>query len=286
MPQFEYKPTYHFGTIAEALSWACQQIEAVDARMLLQYILQVNHAYLLTHAECLLPVKHAQQYAGLVMQREKGIPVAYLTCESEFYDLVFKVSPAVLIPRPETELLVELALENILQSRSYRILDLGTGSGVIGITLAKHRPRVQVTAVDVSAAALEVAKWNAQNLTVSNICFIQGSWFEELVGEKFDLIVANPPYVAEHDPHLQQGDLRFEPPIALSASDNGSACIRHIITVASAYLVDDGHLLLEHGYDQSLLCRKLLAENGYKNVDSYVDLAGIKRVSGGRYCSV
>lgn len=248
----------------------------------MQSVLEVSHAYLLTHYDDVLSVLHAQKFTELVLQRAKGVPVAYLTGVREFYDSMFKVSPAVLIPRPETELLVEIALEHISGSVSYKVLDLGTGSGVVGITLAKHRPEAQITAIDISRDALEVAKWNAQNLAVSNIQFIQGSWFAELIDEQFDLIVANPPYVAADDEHLAQGDLRYEPPVALSTSDGGLACIRHIIATAPAYLVDGGHLLLEHGYDQSLFCRKLLTEKGYTNIGSYVDLAGIERVSGGR----
>ena len=271
-------------TISQALDWSCQQIELVDARVLLQHVLQVNYAYLLTHADDLLDAELVERFFRLVLQRLNGVPVAYLTGVREFYDLVFKVTSAVLIPRPETELLVEMVLAFLPETRAGRILDLGTGSGAIGITIAKHRPRAFVTAVDLSADAISVAKWNAQNLGVENIRILEGNWFESLVvDEPFDLIVSNPPYVARNDPHLQQGDLRFEPDIALSADEDGLTFIRHIITTAPTYLVDGGQLLLEHGYDQSVLCRQLLEKEGYREICTQVDLAGIERVSGGRF---
>lgn len=269
-------------TISKALNWSYQQIDQIDARMLLQHVLQVNHAYLLIHTDDLLTSEQAEKFFRLVLQRVKGTPVAYLTGVREFYDLVFKVTPAVLIPRPETELLVEMALARIPESHSNRILDLGTGCGAIGITIARHRPMACVTAVDLSVDAIKIAQWNAQNLGVENIRVLEGNWFDSLVAdEPFDLIVSNPPYVARNDPHLQQGDLRFEPDIALSTDENGLTCIRHIITTAPAYLVDGGQLLLEHGYDQSVLCRQLLTAEGFRDISSHVDLAGIERVSGG-----
>ncbi len=273
-------------TISQAYNWACRQIEPVDARMLLQHVLRVNHAYLLTHAADHLSAEHVEKFTEFVSAREEGAPVAYLTGEREFYDLSFKVTPSVLIPRPETELLVEMALTIIPQSRHARILDLGTGSGAIGITIAKHRPSAQVMAIDLSADAIAVAAWNAKNLAINNIRLLQSNWFEQLpVSEPYDLIVSNPPYVASDDPHLQQGDLRFEPDIALSAHDNGLACIRQIIAAAPAYLVDGGHLLLEHGYDQSSQCRRLLEKHRFNAVQTHLDLAGIERVTGGCFAA-
>lgn len=271
-------------TIFQALKWSCQHIEPVDARLLLQHVLKVNHAYLLTHADDLLDSEQAENFFGLVSQRISGVPVAYLTGVRAFYDLVFKVTPAVLIPRPETELLVEMVFARIPESCSCRILDLGTGSGAIGITIAKHRPEASVTAVDLSVDAVNIAKWNAQNLGIENIYIQEGDWFDSLFAdEPFDLIVSNPPYVARNDPHLRQGDLRFEPDIALSADEDGLASIRQIIATAPTYLVDGGQLVLEHGYNQSALCRRLLAAEGFRNISSHVDLAGIERVSAGSY---
>jgi release factor glutamine methyltransferase len=270
-------------TLAQALVRSCRAIDKVDAQMLLQHVLNVNQAYLLTHPDQLLTCQQEEAFAQLVTQRVDGTPIAYLTGEREFYSLKFSVTEAVLIPRPETELLIDLALARIPTHKACRILDLGTGSGAIAITIAKHRPESHVVAVDCSAAALFVARLNAQNLVVSNIHIVQGNWYDELAQEKFDLIVSNPPYVAEHDPHLQQGDLRFEPLQALATGDDGLACIKHIIINANKYLADEAWLLLEHGYDQAAACRQLLIENGFSQLFSHNDLAGIIRVSGGRF---
>ncbi len=269
-------------TIQQLLEQSYLKLDQVDARLLLQHVLQVNHAYLITHAEEALSRLHTEHFLNLVSQRYTGVPVAYLTGICGFFDLTFKVSPAVLIPRPETELLVETVLTNIPESLPCDILDLGTGSGAIGITIAKHRPKARVSAVDISIEAIDIAKRNAQNLGVDNIDFIQSDWYDSLDTEvQFDWIVANPPYVAENDPHLQQGDLRFEPDIALSTHSNGAACIQHIISNASGYLARGGYLLLEHGYDQSAYCQQLLKSNGFQNILSYKDLAGIDRACSG-----
>jgi release factor glutamine methyltransferase len=275
----------YMDTLARVLSWAYRKIDAIDARMLLQHVLQVNHAYLITHPEEPVSALQAGAFSTLVLRRESGTPVAYLTGERAFYDQTFKVTPAVLVPRPETELLVDLALETMTEKdRPYRVLDLGTGSGAIAIVIAKHRPQANVVAVDLSNDALSVAQWNASNLGANNVRLIQGSWYEPLgADEKFDLIVSNPPYVAEHDPHLQQGDLRFEPSIALSTGENGLACLRHIIAEAPAYLVDGGRLLVEHGYDQSAICQRLMERAEFEDIKVHKDLVGIERVCNGRY---
>lgn len=269
-------------TIAQALAIACRSVDPVDARLLLEYVLHAKHAFLLTHSEHQLTEQQSATFSQLIQERAKGLPVAYLTGEKPFYDLIFQVTNAVLIPRPETELLVEWALQLIPADRSKRILDLGTGSGAIAITIAKHRPQAHVTAVDFSPDALAVARRNAEALGVTHLKLIAGNWFDELSAEKFDLIVSNPPYVAEHDPHLQQGDLRFEPEMALSAGGDGLACIDHIIAAAPGHLAANGWLLLEHGYDQAEACRGLLQQAGFNNICSKPDLAGIMRVSGGQ----
>ncbi|MBL0010522.1 MAG: peptide chain release factor N(5)-glutamine methyltransferase [Nitrosomonas sp.] len=269
-------------TITQALTTACREIDRVDARLLLQHVLGVDHAFLLTYPDQVLTSQQTDKFSRLVKQRIDGIPVAYLIGKRDFYDLTFKVTEAVLIPRPETELLVELALKLIPDNQFCKILDLGTGSGAVAITLAKLRPQCKVTAVDLSSDAIAVSRWNAENLEVNNIYLKTGNWFDELSGERFDLIVSNPPYVAENDPHLQQGDLRFEPQMALSTGDNGLKCIRHIIAMAPDYLVNNGWLLLEHGYDQAAECRRLFGDKDFSNICSYPDLAGIMRVSGGQ----
>jgi len=270
------------GTITQVLTGACRDIDRIDARLLLQYVLDVDHAFLLTYPDQALTLQQLEAFFRLIKRRIDGMPVAYLIGEREFYDLTFRVTEAVLIPRPETELLVELALERIPVDQPCKILDLGTGSGAIAITIAKHRPQSRVIAVDLSADAIAVSRWNAKNLQVDNLHLTPGNWFDELSGERFDLILSNPPYVAKNDPHLEQGDLRFEPRIALAAEDNGLACICYIINASPQHLIKNGWLLLEHGYDQAGECRQLLENMDFSNICSYPDLAGIMRVSGGQ----
>jgi len=269
-------------TIAQALSDARHYVSDIDARLLLQQALQVSPAFLAAYSDEFVNAEKLTYFYSLLKRRINGEPIAYIIGQREFYDLVFHVTPAVLIPRPETETLVELALASIPVDRDYTILDLGTGSGAIALTLAKHRPLAQVIAVDSSAEALEVAHINATLLEIGNVHFILGDWFEGIVGQ-YNLIVSNPPYVAIGDPHLSQGDLRFEPQVALSAADDGIACIRTIIAQAAQFLGAGGQLLLEHGYDQAAQCRQLLAqEASFINIFSYPDLAGILRVTGGQ----
>lgn len=274
-------------SVAQALRQACQRIAYTDARILLQHSLSVNHAFILTHPDQALSSAQQQYFSRLVARRMNGEPVAYLIGECGFYDLTLKVTPDVLIPRPETEILVELALMRLSAENSSRsrILDLGTGSGAVALTLARHCSQANVVAVDLSPAAVSIARENADNLNIDNVFIAGGNWFSELSGEKFDLIVSNPPYVAKNDPHLSQGDLRFEPRMALSASNDGLSCIRTIIAGASDYLVAGGWLLFEHGYDQAAACRQLLDTAGFAETFSHPDLAGIMRVSGGRYIS-
>lgn len=213
-------------------------------------------------------------------RRAAGEPIAYLTGACEFYGLEFRVTPSVLIPRPETELLVDLVLERLPGAGRARVLDLGTGSGCIAVTLAHLRPRLEVWAADASPAALEVARDNARRLDAT-VRLLRSDWLAALAGERFDLILANPPYVAAGDPHLSQGDLRFEPASALVAGEDGLNDIRRIVAAAPAHLVPGGWLLFEHGYDQGQRCRTLLAQAGFARVASWRDLAGIERVSGG-----
>lgn len=269
-------------TIAQILQDARRHVDDIDARLLLQHALNVGAVFLATYPDYQLNPRQMDSFQRLITKRIAGEPVAYLVGEREFYDLTFKVTPAVLIPRPETELLVELALSRIPINLAWSVLDLGTGSGAIAITIAKHRPLARVTAVDRSADALSVARLNVEKLAVNNVQIQSGSWFDSLDQQKFDLIVSNPPYVAEGDPHLEQGDLRFEPRVALTAEEGGVACIRQIIARAPQFLLPGGELLLEHGYDQAMICRQLLAESNFINIFSCPDLAGISRVSGGQ----
>lgn len=253
-------------------------IDAVDARALLRKVLGVNNAYLIAHSGDAVTAQNAAQFCALAAQRMAGEPIAYIIGEREFYGHSFNVTPAVLIPRPETELLVELAL----QREPKQVLDLGTGSGCIAISIALARPVTQVTAVDQSERALQVASDNATSLNVRNVMFRGGSWFEPARGERYDVIVSNPPYVAAADEHLAQGDLRFEPASALVAGEDGLADVRIIVSGACAHLVPGGWLLFEHGHDQALHCRELLSQAGFGDVQSWRDLAGTERVSGGR----
>lgn len=268
-------------TILQALNQARRDIGDTDARMLLQSVLNVSHAHLIVHSDQMLTLEQAQYLYRLIARRARGEPVAYLIGEREFYGLNFKVTPAVLIPRPETELLVDLALERISVDRPAKVIDLGTGSGAIAIAIAKHRPHADITAVDSSADAVAVARINTRQLNASNVRVIETDWFNGLAEERFDLIVSNPPYVAAGDPHLTQGDLSFEPRAALTPGGDGLDCIRFITRSAAAHLVAGGMLLLEHGYDQAEACRQLLNNAGFSEVFTRADLAGIMRVSGG-----
>lgn len=266
-------------TIGQAL--VAVRLDPVDARALLRHALGVSDAYLIAHSTQVLTDAQSGLYAALAARRSAGEPVAYIVGMREFFSLEFKVTPAVLIPRPETEALVEFALERIAPGSAQSVLDLGTGSGCIAIIIAKHRPHTRVVAADRSASALAVARENAERNAVTNLEFTASDWFSALAGQRFDLIVSNPPYVAAGDPHLRQGDLRFEPAAALAAGSDGLDCIRLIIASAPQYLGSGGWLAFEHGFDQAAYCRELLAEAGFNEVFSRADLAGTERISGG-----
>lgn len=258
----------------------------LEAQILLCRALGQPRSHLVSHGRDPLLPEQAAAFDELVERRLKGEPVAYILGEREFYSLSFKTTPAVLIPRPETELLVELALERIPSGQSCRVLDLGTGSGAVAIVLALRRPQAEVLAVDQSAAALEIARENAQSLGARNLRFTRSSWYGALAGEKFDLIVSNPPYIAAVDPHLAQGDVRFEPVSALAAGADGLDDIRLIVKDAPAHLNPSGWLLFEHGYDQAEACRQLLAQAGFSRVSTSDDLAGIPRVTSGQMATI
>jgi release factor glutamine methyltransferase len=253
----------------------------IEVQCLLQAVLQANRAGLLAHPEQSLAAGQYARYMGLLERRLKGEPIAYLLGKREFYGLTFKVSPATLIPRPETELLVELALQRISEQGACRVLDLGTGSGAIALSIAHARPNAEVVAVDASAAALEVAQFNTQQLGIGNVRLLQSDWFSELHGKRFDIIVSNPPYIANDDAHLAQGDVRFEPRTALASGADGLDDIHHIVSQAKDHLNINGWLLLEHGYDQAAQVRALLQHAGFAGTFSELDLAGIERASGG-----
>jgi release factor glutamine methyltransferase len=266
-------------TIGAALRAA--DLDAGDSRALLRAALGVDDAQLAAHPEQVLTAEQDDRFAGWVRRRRAGEPVAYITGEREFWSLSFHVTPAVLIPRPETELLVEFALERVADGAPAGVLDLGTGCGCVAVAVAKHRPRARVAAIDISPAALAIARGNAARHDAS-IEFIESDWLSALAGRRFDLIVANPPYVAAGDQHLAQGDVRFEPRAALVGGGDGLECIAAIVAQSRAHLERGGWLFVEHGHDQAARCRALLQAQGYQDVMSRRDLAGIERASGGR----
>lgn len=268
-------------TVAAVLEAARRKLPPSEARLLLGHVLNKSAAWLLAHGEQVLDEDDLLAFASLVARRAGGEPVAYLVGRREFFGRDFEVSPAVLIPRPETELLVDIALATVGAGETARILDLGTGSGCIAISLALELPQAQVTAVDASAAALAVARRNADRLSARLRC-VQSDWFDALGEEEFDLIVANPPYIAAADPHLAAGDLRHEPVTALASGTDGLDDLRRIIAGSPAHLAPGGQLWLEHGHDQAPAVQDLLGGEGLTAIEQHRDLAGIIRVSGGR----
>lgn len=253
--------------------------DALENRILICHALGVTRVSLITQSERVLGAEEAAALSQLVARRAGGEPIAYIVGKREFFGLDFFVTPDVLIPRPDTELLVELALERL--PLSGQLLDMGTGSGAIAVAIAHTRPDARVTALDVSEAALQVARANA---TANNapLSFMQSDWFAALDDEAFDIIVSNPPYIAAGDEHLGQGDLRFEPAGALTDRADGLSALRLIATGAPGHLAPHGWLLMEHGYDQAAQVRGMLTELGYLEVHSWRDLAGIERCTGGR----
>lgn len=256
--------------------------EPGEAELLLAHVLQRSRSWLYAHGDDELATDAAQRFTALIERRRAGEPVAYLTGQRGFWRFDLQVSPATLIPRAETELLVELALARLPAGQEARVADLGTGSGAIGLALALERPLTQVIATDASAAALEVATANAQSLGLENVDFRHGDWLAPLDGERVDLIASNPPYIADADAHLDQGDLRFEPRSALASGSDGLDDIRTIVRDAPARLLPGGWLLLEHGFDQGAAVRRLLSDAGLVEVETVRDLEQRDRVSLGR----
>ncbi|MCL2645006.1 MAG: peptide chain release factor N(5)-glutamine methyltransferase [Betaproteobacteria bacterium] len=270
-------------SIAEALAWGRKYIPPSEARILLRHICRTSSAQLAAWPEKPLPAARWVIFQDLVERRAAGEPIAYLTGKREFFGREFFVNASVLIPRPETELLVELAVAHFVTVPCPRVLDLGTGSGVLAITLALELDRPKVTAIDFSHEALAVAAFNALQFA-ADIFFLQSNWYAMLNrGDLYQLIVANPPYIAEGDPHLTQGDLRFEPLAALASGRNGLHALTAVITGAGRHLQDNGWLFLEHGYNQATAVRGLLADAGFADITSWKDIADIERISAGRW---
>ena len=259
----------------------------LEVRLLLQAVLQCSLTTLISAPERRLDEAEIARFQALQARRQRGEPMAYLLGEREFYGLSFLTTPAVLIPRPETEGLVDWGLESSAPPESLHCLDLGTGSGALALSLQYHRPHWQVSATDRSAAALDLAKKNAARLLPPAgpvLRWYQGDWFGALPeGETFDLIVSNPPYIAAADPHLDRGDLRFEPRQALTAGPDGTEDLDRIIVQAPHWLKPGGRLRVEHGYDQGEFCRSCFLRAGFTQISTRTDLAGLERLTGGQW---
>ena len=269
--------------IGAAWRRASQRIDRLDARLLLEHVCGCRHADLIAHPERELTEAQAVRFEALLERREAGEPLAYLVGNAFFYGLEFSVSADVLIPRDDTVVLVDQALEKAVKYLQPKIVDLGTGSGIVAIMLAKRCPGAAVTATDLSPAALGIAQQNAARHG-ARVRFREGDWYAPLGEDRFDLIVSNPPYVVDGDPHLAQNGLPFEPQTALTdgvEGGDGLACIRAIVDGAPAHLSSGGWLLMEHGYDQAVQVRELLGVAGFSGVASWRDSAGIERGSGG-----
>ena len=274
-------------------------LDAIDARyesqLLLQHALKVNRAWLIAHENDDVAIDIQHEFNTLIQRRIGGEPIAYILGNREFYGLNLAVTPATLIPRPDTETLVEAALAKIpahetaktldsdlCRNDELSILDLGTGSGAIALAIAKHRPHSDVVGVDASPSTLEVAKKNASALQIPNVQFLPSNWFSALEGERFNVIVSNPPYIEEADIHLKQGDLRFEPLSALASGADGLDDIRRIIDDCLIHLKPQGWLMFEHGYNQAESVRELMAQAGLVNIETFHDLGGNDRVTIGK----
>lgn len=264
----------------------CSDSAKLDAQVLLSFVLDKPTSYLLAWPEKSVSAEIVERFIELVERRLQGEPIAYIVGEREFWSLPLKVSPATLIPRPDTEILVELVLDHYSVKSSahsnLRCLDLGTGTGAIALALASEQPNWQVEAIDFNPDAVLLAQTNAKNLAIGNVDIYQSDWFSAVNPAKvFDVIVSNPPYIDQDDPHLSQGDVVFEPSSALVAADNGLADIRHIATQAKSYLVAGGRLYIEHGYQQGRAVRDILLELGYHDVVTAKDYGGNDRISYG-----
>ncbi len=256
---------------------------AVDASVLLCHVLECSPAHLIAWSEKELSTLQLSQFNDALQQRLLGEPVAYITGEKEFWSLSIQVSPDVLIPRPETETLVEFVLETFSDRAVLDIADLGTGSGAIACALATEHPRWNIVATDASAAALNIAQNNASTHKLDNVQFRHGHWLEPLDGLEFDLVISNPPYVADKDPHLDQGDVRFEPEAALTSGESGLDAITHLTQHAGDCLKAGGWLIVEHGYDQQQAVYDCFEHGGFKDIVQLNDLAGQPRMTAGRF---
>lgn len=271
-------------TLREAQTLAAMAgLPALEARMLLSHVTGFSRTQLITRDTDHLTAAQRDAFATLLARRLAGEPMAYLLGEREFFGRTFRVTPDVLIPRPDTEIAAEASLARIANVHAPRVLDMGTGSGILAVTIARERPDAEVWATDISPGAVLVAQDNARALQADNIRFLVSDWYQSVPdGVRFHLIVSNPPYIAAGDPHLAEGDLRFEPIDALTDHEDGLSDLAAIVAGATARLLPDGWLLMEHGYDQAASMRSLLTRAGFEDVYTARDLAGLERCSGGR----
>ena len=271
-------------TLAAATGTLAARVESprLEAEILLAHVLSIDRAGLVARPEAEIPADEKSRYEALIARRVEGEPVAYLTGTKEFWSMDLEVSCDVLIPRPETERLVEAALERLQPETASRVADLGTGCGAVALAIGRERPGARIVATDLSPRALALARRNLSRWGIANIRLLSSDWLEAIVERAFDLIVTNPPYVPDSDPHLDQGGLPREPRLALASGPDGLVAIRAIVAGARSRLSEQGSLLLEHGFDQGPAVRALLKTGGYREVFTLEDYAGLERISGGR----
>ena len=273
-------------TVGQALRDAAIALESDEGRgeaeLLLAHALQQTRVWLVAHDRDELEPEARLRFAGFLQRRRRGEPVAQIVGQRGFWTLDLVVTTDTLIPRAETERLVELALQHLPNDKSVRVLDLGTGTGAIALAIASERSDIEVTAVDVDARTLAVAQKNAARLGLDRVRFLRSDWFSALAGEMFTMIVANPPYIAEDDSHLDEGDLRYEPRLALASGPDGLDAIRRIVVAAPNHLVSGGVLLIEHGWKQGEAARALMVASGFAEVVTHADLENRERVTQGK----
>jgi len=273
-------------TVTELLQKAEQSINCsdsarLDAEILFCDVMQFNRSRIYSHPEQIVPDDKSVLFQSLIAQRQQGRPIAHLTGKKEFWSLQLAINEDTLIPRPETELLVETALQLVPDDTTFNILDLGTGSGAIAIAIASERPNCKIVATDINTNALTIAKKNAETHQLKNIQFYLSNWYQNIPSQEFDLIVSNPPYIKEDDEHLSQGDIRFEPELALVAGTDGMQAINIILENAKQYLASDAYLLIEHGYDQRSLVEEAFLKHDFKQLKTFQDLSGQDRITMG-----
>ncbi|MBT8120303.1 MAG: peptide chain release factor N(5)-glutamine methyltransferase [Gammaproteobacteria bacterium] len=274
--------------IKQALQHASKQLAdsspsaMLDSQVLLTHVLQCNSAHLVAWPEKTLSETQLADYLELLERRQQGVPVAHLTGSREFWSLNFSVDNSTLIPRPETEILVEFILEKFDEVDRLKLLDMGTGTGAIAISIAKQRPDWEVIASDISEQALALATINSSDNQTANVSFVQSNWFEAIDHDDFNIIVSNPPYIAKDDPHLSQGDVRFEPQSALNSGETGMDDIEHICSQANNHLLKNGWLIIEHGYNQKQQVSECFTRNGFKKIIQRQDLSGHYRMTAGK----